>query len=101
MASESGEGLASEKKRELLQSYGLNPDEFLSDPSPKVSLHWVELCAHCLLVSSVSSKLRNTRLVLEIVLIASFSVTRSQPSAVLHFFEHYLIKNLEIIYSLF
>ncbi|PKI77769.1 hypothetical protein CRG98_001817, partial [Punica granatum] len=36
MVTESGEGLVTEKKkRELLQSYGLNPDEFLSDPSPK------------------------------------------------------------------
>ncbi|XP_031383490.1 uncharacterized protein LOC116197474 isoform X1 [Punica granatum] len=36
LARKSGEGLVTEKKkRELLQSYGLNPDEFLSDPSPK------------------------------------------------------------------
>lgn len=32
---ESGSGLTSEDKRELLERYGLNPDEFLSDPSPK------------------------------------------------------------------
>ncbi|KAK4757061.1 hypothetical protein SAY87_007188 [Trapa incisa] len=35
LAQSSEKGLMSEKKRELLQSYGLNPDEFLSEPSPK------------------------------------------------------------------
>lgn len=53
MASGSEKGLVSEKKRELLQSYGLNPDEFLSDPSPKASLYWRELYAclyiHCII----------------------------------------------------
>lgn len=28
--------VATDKKRELLESYGLNPDEFLSEPSPKI-----------------------------------------------------------------
>ncbi|KAI3409399.1 uncharacterized protein J3R85_019407, partial [Psidium guajava] len=36
LARKSGSGLASEEdKRELLERYGLNPDEFLSDPYPK------------------------------------------------------------------
>ncbi|KAL3723219.1 hypothetical protein ACJRO7_035406 [Eucalyptus globulus] len=34
LARKSGGGLASEDKRELLERYGLDPDEFLSDPSP-------------------------------------------------------------------
>lgn len=34
MVSESGNGLASEEKKLLLERYGLNPDEFLSEPSP-------------------------------------------------------------------
>ncbi|XP_048327876.2 uncharacterized protein LOC107415407 isoform X2 [Ziziphus jujuba] len=32
---ESGKGAASETKRKLLEQYGLNPDEFLSESSPK------------------------------------------------------------------
>ncbi|XAR71212.1 16S rRNA (guanine(966)-N(2))-methyltransferase [Bertholletia excelsa] len=31
----SSKGLSNDKKRELLEGYGLNPDEFLSEPSPK------------------------------------------------------------------
>ncbi|XP_059642796.1 uncharacterized protein LOC132284690 [Cornus florida] len=31
----SKDGLATDQKRELLEQYGLNPDEFLSEPSPK------------------------------------------------------------------
>ncbi|KAA8548034.1 hypothetical protein F0562_004705 [Nyssa sinensis] len=31
-------GLPSDQKRDILESYGLNPDEFLSEPSPKVNL---------------------------------------------------------------
>lgn len=34
-AQKSTTGLANDQKRELLEQYGLNPDEFLSEPSPK------------------------------------------------------------------
>lgn len=38
MLSESNNELPLNKKRELLEQYGLDLDEFLSEPSPKVSL---------------------------------------------------------------
>lgn len=34
MVSEQGNGLASEEKKLLLERYGLDPDEFLSEPPP-------------------------------------------------------------------
>lgn len=34
MVAEAGDGLASEEKKLLLESYGLDPDEFLSEPLP-------------------------------------------------------------------
>lgn len=44
MVVESGNGLASEEKRVLLERYGYNADEFLSQASPKVLFISLEFC---------------------------------------------------------
>lgn len=44
MVVESGNGLASEEKRILLERYGYNADEFLSQASPKVLFISLEFC---------------------------------------------------------
>lgn len=40
MFTESRNGQAMERNRELLEQYGLNPDEFLSETPPEVRIGW-------------------------------------------------------------
>lgn len=40
--------MATDQKRELLEHYGLNPDEFLSERAPKVTFLFLHVCTVCL-----------------------------------------------------
>lgn len=48
LIAETKDEMATDQKRELLEHYGLNPDEFLSEHPPKVTFLFLRVCTICL-----------------------------------------------------